>query len=439
MASIKYRLKSNKSDWASIYVRFKQGNQFDTEAITSLDCPVERWSESKQEVLSTKLLNYTEVNKKLSEFKIYLKNEYEATKTVEQTILINNKWLKSKIDLFFNLQNIEQKEKEKIYFTDYIDAFILDSKTKRNRLGNPIKPRTIQHYNTTLNKIKAFEKEKNVKIKINEIDLDFHNSFIEFLENKQHLNNNTIGGYLDDIKLFCNNAGKKGIQISNEVKSTEFYSPTNKTNDIYLTEDEINKIYNCSFEFDYLDNARDWFIIGLRTGLRISDFLCLSKDNVDNDGFINKTTLKTDYPVIIPIHEQVKAILEKRNGEFPRKISDQKFNEYIKIVSEKAGITEMVEGARIDKVTVEGEKGKKANIHRKVKKKYPKFELVSSHICRRTFATNLYGKLDTLTIMKITGHSTEKQFLSYIKITPKEYAEKLKALWEKQKNQINNI
>jgi hypothetical protein len=41
------------------------------------------------------------------------------------------------------------------------------------------------------------------------------------------------------------------------------------------------------------------------------------------------------------------------------------------------------------------------------------------------------GKLDTLTIMKITGHKTESQFLSYIKITPREYAERLKELWRK--------
>ena len=74
--------------------------------------------------------------------------------------------------------------------------------------------------------------------------------------------------------------------------------------------------------------------------------------------------------------------------------------------------------------------GKKETIHRKIVGEYPKHELVSSHICRRTFATLLYGKIDTLTIMKITGHQTEKQFLAYVKITPKEYAEKLKALWK---------
>jgi len=154
----------------------------------------------------------------------------------------------------------------------------------------------------------------------------------------------------------------------------------------------------------------------------------LSKDYLV-DGFIYKQTLKTDYPVIIPIHDQVKAILEKRNGEFPRQISDQKFNDYIKIICEKIGLNEIVDGAKITEMKIK-ENGKTVKIHRKNFGKFPKHELVSSHICRRSFATNLYGKIDTLTIMKITGHKTESQFLAYIKITPREYAEKLKAYWK---------
>lgn len=433
MASINYRLKKGKSEWSSIYLRFKQGNQFDTEVSTGLECPKDRWSISKQEVLSTIELNYKEVNKKLADLRSYIKSEYESTKTDDLTIIINNQWLRLKVDLFFNRQDIAIEEKQKLFFSNFIESFIEESKTKRNRNGDPIKPRTIQHYNTTLNKIINFENHLNIKLKINEIDLDFHRKFLDYLEQKEHLNNKTIGGYIDVIKMICKSAKNKGLNTSNEINTNEFYTPDNKTKDIYLKEEEINAIFKYTFEADYLDNARDWFIIGLRTGLRISDFLKLTKKNIQ-DGFIFKTTLKTDYPVIIPIHEQVKSILSKRKGEFPREISDQKFNDYIKIVAEKAGIIEKVEGARIDEIEIE-QNGKKEIFHRKKQGKYPKFELISSHICRRSFATNLYGKLDTLTIMKITGHSTEKQFLSYIKITPKEYAEKLKTLWEKQKIQ----
>ena len=222
------------------------------------------------------------------------------------------------------------------------------------------------------------------------------------------------------------------MDLPNDYRLSEFYIPSNKTRDIYLNEEEINKIYDGKFEFDYLDNARDWFIIGLRTGFRVSDFLELSTNNI-KDGYIEKTTKKTEFPVIIPLHNQVKEILKKRNGEFPRKITDQRFNDFIKKVSKEVGIKKIVEGSKMTEISVKDENEKEKIIHRKKFGKYPKYELVSSHVCRRSFATNLYGKIDTLTIMKITGHKTEKQFLEYIKITPKEYAEKLKDFWKKTK------
>lgn len=234
---------------------------------------------------------------------------------------------------------------------------------KKTRNNSIIKPRTIQHYITTLNKVKSYEGFHNLKLKITDVDLKFHSNFIVFLEKQQKLNPNTIGGYIDDIKLIINNADKKGIKTNREVKLNEFYTPSNKTRDIYLNESEIDSIFNHDFELDYLDNARDWFIIGLRTGLRISDFLKLSKENIV-DGFIEKDTLKTDFPVIIPIHEQVQYILNKRNNKFPREISDQKINVYIKKICQEVGINEIVEGAKMDELVIENN-GKKEKIYRK--------------------------------------------------------------------------
>lgn len=331
--------------------------------------------------------------------------------------------------MFFNRETKNEEHNQKIFLKSFIDSFMLESPKKKNRNNTPIAKRTIQHYKTTQNKIMAFEKFTNTNILLSEIDIDFHTKFIEFLENEQDLNPNTIGGYIDDIKLFCRNAARKNIEIPNDYRFPEFYSPTNKTKDIYLNENEINKIYNATFNLEHLDNARDWFIIGLRTGFRISDFLKLTKKNI-KDGFIEKTTKKTEYPVIIPLHEQVKAILDKRNGSFPRKISDQKFNVYIKKICESVDIKEMTEGAKMCHIKTIIENGTKKKIHRKKHGKFPKYQLATSHVCRRSFATNLYGKIDTLTIMKITGHKTESQFLDYIKITPKEYAEKLKEYWK---------
>ena len=66
-------------------------------------------------------------------------------------------------------------------------------------------------------------------------------------------------------------------------------------------------------------------------------------------------------------------------------------------------------------------------------KSYKKYKLVTTHTGRRSFATNLYLRgVPTLVIMAITGHKTEAAFLRYIKVTPKQHAEKIKAIWEKQ-------
>lgn len=48
----------------------------------------------------------------------------------------------------------------------------------------------------------------------------------------------------------------------------------------------------------------------------------------------------------------------------------------------------------------------------------PKYELIASHAMRRSFATNYFGKIETPVFLKITGHSRESTFLSYIGENP---------------------
>jgi integrase len=118
---------------------------------------------------------------------------------------------------------------------------------------------------------------------------------------------------------------------------------------------------------------------------------------------IEFTQVKTDKIMAIPLSKKVRAILEKRNGEFPRQISDQRYNEYIKEVCKIAGLDEVIKGSKQDTIT-----------KRKVKGSFPKYELVTSHIGRRSFATNNYGRIPTPLLMNVTGHTTEGMFLEYI-------------------------
>ena len=53
-------------------------------------------------------------------------------------------------------------------------------------------------------------------------------------------------------------------------------------------------------------------------------------------------------------------------------------------------------------------------------------DLVSSHTARRSFATNYYlQEFPTIDLMKITGHKTERAFLTYIRVSKLDTAKRL--------------
>lgn len=135
--------------------------------------------------------------------------------------------------------------------------------------------------------------------------------------------------------------------------------------------------------------------------------------------FIEIQQQKTGEKVVIPIHDEVEIILKKYNGNFPPTFADSFdsnaviFNRHLKKVCELAGIHEIVKGKVYNDI-------KKKNEIIETEKCY----LVSSHVCRRSFATNFYGNkmFTTPQLMAITGHKTEQMFLNYIGKTADDWA-----------------
>jgi integrase len=143
---------------------------------------------------------------------------------------------------------------------------------------------------------------------------------------------------------------------------------------------------------------------------------------VDNiiDGKIQIKTQKTKKWVAIPLHPMVSAIIDKHKG-LPRKYSNTEFNIQIKEVCRIAGIQGEMKGSLMDVAT-----------KRKVTGVYSKYKLVSSHICRRSFATNNYKKVPNDVLMAIGGWETEEIFLHYIKKSLDEYADELGEVYDNQ-------
>ena len=178
-------------------------------------------------------------------------------------------------------------------------------------------------------------------------------------------------------------------------------------------ESELEDMYNLDLsKTPKLARVRDLFLIGAYTGLRFSDLSHLNKNNI-TDHTITVKTIKTGVLVVIPKTPLVRSILEKYSGNLPKIPSNQKFNDYIKEIAKRAGITELV---AIDQT--------KGNMT--ISTSIPKYNLVSSHTARRSFATNAFlNDVPPIQIMKITGHKTEVAFMKYIKISQEENAHKL--------------
>ena len=126
-----------------------------------------------------------------------------------------------------------------------------------------------------------------------------------------------------------------------------------------------------------------------------------------------------------PMTKEVERLLSKYNNSL-YKISNQKFNDYLYDVVAKC------EGLEIE-VTKKTIQGKQEIIIKK-----PKYEFITSHTARRSFATNEYMAkgLNVRDIMAITGHKTEKSFYKYIRQTPKENAERIRLIWNNREEGI---
>jgi len=228
---------------------------------------------------------------------------------------------------------------------------------------------------------------------------------------------NTVGKNIKNLKVFLNAASEIGINKNMIYKSLKFKKLTEETDKIYLEEEEILKLYRLDLslnpQYEYICNL---FIISCYTGLRYQDLTNIQKANFysGKEGwFLNKRTQKTNEQVIVPLKTLIVKILEKYDFTLNHKISNQYSNRVLKELGFLAKIdTELIMNESI---------GGKL-----VAKSYKKFELISWHCARRSFATNSYkAGIPSRQIMKLTGHKTEQAFSKYIRITKFENAELL--------------
>ncbi|WP_299581674.1 phage integrase SAM-like domain-containing protein [uncultured Sunxiuqinia sp.] len=418
MATIKYFLQSRKEN-ATIYVRFSIDRSNVFKRRTNYFIDPGNWSTSKGMPIPRDNEKLKVLKRDLEKLSTLIQDNYNVD--VKEGP-IDGDWLERQVNAFQNKAEETETDRLLAAFNDYIAYLPFKLYSKNGIKVKGVAENTIKKYKALKVKIEGFQAHKGKQFKVKDVGLDFVAQFEKYLAEEEKLNTNSIGRYVKALKTVCLYANKyKYVETHKQVNEIQGYAE--KVTPIYLDFDEIEQIKNATFKREALDNTRDWLIIGCFIGQRVSDLLRLTRLNVQNRNGLEVIELeqqKTGKKVAIAMPPQVKEILDKRNGNFPRAISDVKFNLHIKDVAKEAGITKITKGGWNDKET-----------NRKIQGAYPKWMLLSSHVCRRSFATNFYGDIPTSILKDITAHSTEKQFLEYIGKSSPDYLEQQADYWTK--------
>ena len=358
------------------------------------------WNSQTQKARETSAFSgYAEFNNTIDNLGVIAMNRYRELINDKVQPTSNN--LRIPLDEFLQKSFIQEKRTLLDFIKDYIEA-------SNNSFH------TIKQYKTALKHLKGYKSEKNIDLNFENITLDFYESFMSYLIEKQY-STNSIGTIIKNIKVFMNEAVERKLTANIQYKSKKFKVVQEPSENIYLTNTELDNIYKLDLSKNIrLDKVRDLFLIGCYTGLRFADLVQLRDENlIDKGNKIKLKTSKTGEVVIIPLNTRVKEILKKYSGVPPQVISNQKMNEYLKELGEAAEIN-------ID-VLINSTKGGIKN-----KEVFKKYQLITVHTARRSFATNAYlADVPSISIMKITGHRSENAFLKYIKISQEDNANKL--------------
>ena len=112
-------------------------------------------------------------------------------------------------------------------------------------------------------------------------------------------------------------AVKKKLLPSSLINEVQFNTSREETDNIYLNENEIELLMNLK-EFSNKNNEeiRDMFVLGCYTGLRFSNYSKLDLDYLQ-EGILKTIQIKTKQKVTIPIHPNVRKIIDKCNCVLP--------------------------------------------------------------------------------------------------------------------------
>ncbi len=299
-------------------------------------------------------------------------------------------------DLLPFYQKIEREQNQ--FFFPYIAVFI----NNRERSGK-YKPGTIETYRSVEKIVRGYQDYHGLELKFDDIDLNFFYSFLDFLESREYLQN-YISKVIAILKLMLDEAAEDELHDNTKYKSKKFSVPREEVFNIYLDTEELLRIYNLDISVRGQKITRDYFLLEAFTSLRYSDVIRLGPENIEGR-LLKITQQKGGKYTAVPANPIVTKIISENGGVFPKPPWNAEMNRHLKEIAKNAGIDDPVI---------------------KRKKKYKKYELVTTHTGRRSFITNcLNAGIPPPEVMRISGHSDYKDFMKYYKVSEEQIARSL--------------
>jgi integrase len=259
---------------------------------------------------------------------------------------------------------------------------------------------TIKAKRTTLGHLRTFSERFPTPLAYTDFTLDFKTKFAAYLADEVGLADNTLAKVLSILKGFLSHAADVGRTPRIEVRGWGWKYKEPEI--IALTAGELAAIEALTGLPGYLENARSLFLLMCYTGLRYSDAMRLLPEH-DKSDHLYLVAKKTGDAVTVYIRKNLRPILNKYWAGELRLITNQRLNDYIKELGERAGVEAPTQITRHYGQTSKPKQ-----------ETYPKYKLLGCHSGRRTFVTLSIGRdVPTDVVMQATGHKNHRTVQRY--------------------------
>jgi len=398
VATVKLYLKNPSAETSAIRAVISDGRGYQQKVYPGISVKTKHWSKVKHCVLSSDP-DAVALNNYLRNFKKELKQAYLDAK-------LNG--IEPSLDYLKN--EVFKKEEKELKFWEVWEVF-LESKKEEFQSHSFFKYRALRTH------LEAFEDSIKKSLKLDDLTKTHLEDFQRFCYSERDLNTQSTCKYIGFFKTFLNWAVERKYTGNLDFKYFKSIRQPDSLK-VIITEEELHRIENLELEpKGYLFNARELLVLSCNTGLRYSDYSRISKQHLKSEGdgkfSLRIRQQKTDEDIDIPLTPRTTQIVEGLISGTIRPISNQKMNKYVKEVCMKAEVNELFE--------VFSYVGKK-----KSKEVKPKYELVSTHTSRRTFATKLLERFPAEVVMRYTGHKDYSSFSKYVNIPKDSHKEAIR-------------